>query len=242
MPYYRKNTRRKPYRKYRKRRMKQYVRLKSNYPITSIKTSNPLPSKVKLHHRWTDYLAVNLTDGQTAVDYLYICANGLYKPNYGAAEGITHAPSGFQKIMSMFDHYTVIYADVKVTFVNPMPDHPVVVGLDAADSVQGLTTDWKEILESGTCKYTTLSPKGSGRDTGTIRYRLNIGKFLGISKIMSSANCRGLIDEYPSERCYINPFVYAPSVVGNYRMGMHINIDFQTVFTEPKAVGIEPYT
>ena len=219
----------------KKRRYKKYgkkSRLAINRPISIVDQQSPLPVSMKVRFRYASYDGLAFSAGIDLLSLVY-SANGLYDPDIG---GIGHQPSGFDQLMTMYDHYTVIGAKIVCTFVNTA-DRPIVAGIDVSDS-STISTDYREIIESGTCTYNHLAPQGSGKSSCTLSYPLSIGKYLGISKLMSSSNARGNTSTNPQEQCFFFPFVYAPSISENVRIPINVTIEYQAVLTEPKAVGI----
>jgi len=85
-----------------------------------------LPKMLKQTLRYFDMPAVSIAIGTgISTPYLFSC-NGLYDPN---VSGVGHQPMGFDNMMALYDHYTVVSSRLKVTLCNALTtaDYPILL-------------------------------------------------------------------------------------------------------------------
>lgn len=233
MPYKKKMYRRRPR---RRRRKTGSFRSGNNGRVVAFKNPSPLPVKFKALFRYSEPYIKIPNPADTFLGTYIFSANGVYDPNI---TGIGHQPSGFDQLMTMYDHFVVIGAKITVTFVNNDANDPVVVGIDVRDSINA-ESDSRVIIESGTAKYANLSAKNNGDNQVTMEYRVNPNRFLGRSKPLSDPNLKGGASGNPVEQCYFHVFsgnlddqiTLAQATTAN------IVIEYQTILIEPKPVGL----
>lgn len=228
-----------PRTKYRKPAKKRWYKRKrrsttlENRPISSVSYNSPLKKSIKVTFRYNDLKYFAFPAGGGLLSFIF-SANGLYDPDVG---GIGHQPSGFDQLMTMYDHYCVIGCKMTCTFVNES-QKSILCGIETRDSYT-VPTDQREAIESGNCTYSTISPIGSGNNQVTVTRTVDIAKFLGVSKILSVDKCQGNTSSNPVEGIGLFPFIYCgdTSIVAT-RIPVNIVIEYITILHEPKAVGI----
>ena len=231
MPY------RKPYKKRAGRRpRRRKSRRESSKRIVAFKNPSPLPTKFKCVMRYSDpYIKIPVPSDAFLGAYIYTC-NGLYDPN---VTGAGHQPSGFDQLMTMYDHFVVIGAKAIVTFVNNDTTDAMIVGIDVRDSTNA-QPDSRVIIESGTAKYANISNRDGGTNQVTIEYKVNPSKFLGRSKPLSDPQLKGGATGNPTEQCYFH--IFAGNLVDQSALGdavtANIIIEYQVILIEPKPVGL----
>ena len=220
----------------RRRRTKGSFRSGNNGRVVAFKNPSPLPTKFHALFRYSEpYLKIPNPSTTFLGTYIF-SVNGIYDPDI---TGVGHQPSGFDQLMTMYDHFVVIGAKITVTFVNNDPNDPVLVGIDVRDSVNA-ESDSRVIIESGTAKYANLSAKNNGENQVTMEYRINPNRFLGRSKPLADPSLKGGASGNPIEQCYFHIFsgnlddqaTLAAATTAN------VVIEYQTMLIEPKPVGL----
>lgn len=205
----------------------------TNKPISRVPSTYPLPKIYKCTFRYNELKYLALPSGGGLLSFIFT-ANGLYDADVG---GGGHYPSGFLAMMGMYDHYCVIHCKITCTFVNTS-SAALICGIDTKDNLT-VSTDYREMIESGNCTYSMLSPFGCGNNQITLTRKINVGKFLGVSKILSSDKCQGKVGQNPSEEIGLFPFVYTGNTsVQAARIPVNIALEYTTVLHEPSPVGI----
>lgn len=219
--------------KRKQRRRKKGGFSKGNGAITRLTNPSPLPNKFKAVLRYSEP-NIRLNPGVGTLANQVFCANGLYDPDI---TNIGHQPLGWDQLIAMYDHAVVIGTKIKVTFSNRDATYAQICGIDMRD---GLTveTDARVVIESGTCNYVTLGPKGSSRDTKTITYSVNPNKFLGRSKPMADPHLKNSNANNPTEKAYFHIFAGPLEAVDSGIVDINVLIEYQSIFIESKPLAL----
>lgn len=216
MPYRKKQTKKRPYRRRRKYN-----------PFKVMRT--PMPPKFATKLRY--YQNVSVDPGTGTMTTYSFAANGLTQPNL---TGSGHQPRGFDQFMLMYNHYVVVGAKITATFLNSDPNIPIVVGCyvgtDAATA-----TDLRDFLEQGNRKYKVLSADTHGGSSiTTVTEFGSPKKEFGITNMMDNTNLRGYVSGNPTEILYFHLFSCSQNEVGNpTTTDVSVMIEYSVVFGEP---------
>ncbi len=226
--------RKKYYKKRRYRRKRRNFKKSNNNSIALLKNPSPLPTKFRVAFRYAN-IGIDLNPGAGGLLANHVWAgNDLRDPN---VTGAGHQPSGFDQLMTMYDHFTVIGARLHCTFVNEDTANAQMCGVSIRDTAT-VETDPRVIIESGACKYAVIGPEGSSRDTKTISYNLNPSKFLGRSKPLSDPDLKGSTSASPAEMCYFHTWAGPTSAVDAGIVNVNILLEYTAILTEPVQVGL----
>lgn len=221
--YYRKKKRqyrkRKPYRKrYRK---------KSSIPRTF-----PLGNKFLFKTRYVETAqTLDVGIGGVPVTAIYRL-NSLYDPFY---TGAGHQPLGFDQMMTMYDHYTVIGARARITFSNSDGSNPQLVVAHIKDDIS-TAYNVQQVLENGRSKWTTLSPSDGGQAVRTLYMNFSAKKFFSKNVLHENA-FSGDVSSNPGEVAYLH-LTLAPADGSTDTTAIYydITIEYIAVLTEPKTL------
>lgn len=232
MPKRMNKTKKTKRRGYRRRRTRQgYNQSSNDARVLAFTQASPLPKNFKATQIYSDpFISLTASGAGVPASRVYSC-NGLFDPDI---TGVGHQCSGFDQLMTMFDHYCVIGARISVTFTNFSTDFPMLCCVDIRDSPT-TTTDYREAIESGTCKSALVSVSNSGASTATIVYNVNPAKFLGRSKPLADPDLKGSASANPVEQCYFHVIIAGD---GAEKVGASITIEYISMFIEPKPVGL----
>lgn len=198
------------------------------------KVARPLLTKQKCKMRYYDQFVLNPGLAGSPAVYIF-SANGLYDSN---VTGVGHQPLGFDQMMAMYDHSTVIASKINVSFQNTDPNNACVVAITAQDNnVATLTA--AEIIENGHTRWTTIGTKGSGKEITNLGMKCNPNKYLSISNPLSDSTVKNSIVSNPAEQVYY--LVYAfPNTSGVDATDVlcTVTIDYTVILTEPKKLSI----
>lgn len=216
-------------RKYKKRpyRKKTYKRKKKR----TVSPSYPLSNKFLFKTR---YVEINQTldpgIGGIPVTRVYRLTS-LFDPNYS---GAGHQPIGFDQIMPMYDHYTVIGARVKVTASNLDRD-PQILILQVKDGIS-LSTNITEMIENGRTNFKTLGGVESSASQKTLTANFSSKRFFSRNPMASDKN-QGTISSSPAENAFLHITV-APTTDGDNteKVIYSIIIEYIAMLTEPKQL------
>lgn len=220
--------------KYVRRPTRAYVR---GLPPPSQLTWNsgwrPLSTGYKARLRYCTPLALNCSVG-TTVAYVF-SANGLYDPDI---TGSGHQPYGFDQLMAMYNHYTVISSKCQVRWYNNT-NFPVNCGIALRDDSSGVNgTAISQILETPGTVSRMLGASASQDSAGAVSKGFSCRRFFTRrTPIIEDANLRGTAAANPTEQAYFHVFATPnldtddpPQITGT------VVIDFIAWFTEPKIL------
>lgn len=218
-------------RNYRRRRYNKSSVTTGSASSKIIKTNNsPLGQSFKATLPYFEN-SINLDPTLAGVGWYNFSANGLYDPNI---TGTGHQPLGFDQMMLMYDHYTVIGAKITVTFINIDGTYPMIVGIKVADDVQS-SSDLTQIIENGNCNYTTVGSYKTDQSIVTLTKKIGIKKFF--KKPITDDNYSGSVNANPAEQVYFSIFCANTSdTYDGSGVRLNVRLDYITLFREPKLL------
>lgn len=194
MPY------RRNYKKY-KRKKRKYYRKSSSWLKTSGKglvKSSPLGQSFRMK---TKYVAtpLSLNPGVGGIPATYVfSANGLYDPD---VTGTGHQVLGFDQIMPMYDHYTVIGSRIKVIGANTTAQDNQYLIVTLSDTVVP-NPDITNLLENGLSRYKVLSVDQGDHGVETLTLNFSPKRFFNTNSVMDNKALKGNAVSNPGEGAY----------------------------------------
>lgn len=229
MPFYRKKYRKKS-RKYKKKKRKSNSWLKTTG--SGLVRSSPFGKRFTFKSKYVA-LGLILDPGLGGVPATYVfSANGLYDPD---VTGTGHQPIGFDQLMPMYDHYTVIGSRIKVRASNDTSGKSQYFILSLSDT-HIHNSDTVKLLENGQNRYTIMGPADSGTENKTLTLNCNPSKFLG-HQVMQTKACQGNINSNPSEQVYYHVTVGpVDNTSDSAQVTIMVEIEYIAILTEPKQL------
>lgn len=178
-------------------------------------------------------LQINPGAAAVAANYVF-SANGCYDPN---VTGIGHQPSGFDQLMTFFDHYTVISSKIFVHYRNTDTLLHQYVGVYLSDS-SSTETDKRVIIENGLGNYTFLAENGKDTSTADLCLAANMSKFLGRPDVLSEDDLRGGVTSNPAEQAYFHVWTSPTMSADASSVDIDVRIEYVVEFTEPNIIPI----
>lgn len=214
-----------------KSKRKQYKKQPITFPTT---IARPLGNKQIGHFRYADYQSIAGAGGGAAAVWV-LSGNGLYDPDI---TGIGHQPSGFDELMAIYDHYTVLWSKVHVTFINTTtgPAQSGVVGISVMDNATALG-DYREYIEAGESCWSSIDENGRTNDFVVKKQMGSVKRNLGRPKPLDEDDLRGTSAANPTEQYYFHIW-NAPNSAGSLATDIMYVVDFYAVLTEPRVVGL----
>jgi len=152
---------------------------------TSVVDRSPLPRTLKVKFRYFEQgLSINPGSGTLATYDFY--ANSCYDPNN---TGTGHQPMGFDELMAMYRHGTVIAASATVHLTNGDTSNEVIAGIAVSETNTSILS-LSSMIEYGNCQYATLSKGNLDGDNAVLRVNVNPNKFLGIKNPLDATDHR----------------------------------------------------
>ncbi len=222
------NPRSKTYGKgYRKRKGK--ARKPKSKSMFAKSSPLPLGKSFRFKTRYCDK-NIQVNPGAGGVPSTHVFSlNGLYDPDI---TGIGHQPLGFDQLMVMYDHYTVVSARARVTFQNTDTTYQQLCIMQIKDTAT-TSTDSNEILENGNVKYCTLGIHGSGQAIAERTISVSPSKFFG-RKVMEGDKYQGTVSTNPSDQLYLHLQIGPTEGVDADIVDCTVEIEYVAILTEPK--------
>lgn len=194
------------------------------------RTLGTLPTVVKCSFKYGDIY--NIASGATGVSNAHVFScNGLYDPDI---TGVGHQPRGFDQIMALYDHYTVIASKIKVQYwIRPAQTGQAAVGISVQDD-NTVFTDYRDYMESPNNVTIQLSPDGDR--SKTLVSQINPNKFLGRSKPLADSQLKGSSTGNPTEQCYFH--VWVTSSTEATSVDAVVEIEYTAIMGEPRLAPI----
>lgn len=215
---------------YRKRRSRPSRYSNRNTSLQLTGPTSPMPTKFKTKLLYGDTFSLN--PGSGVVNSYIFNATGMYDPN---TTGVGHQPRGFDELMAMYDHYTVIGAKITLKFDNSANAFPVkgMVRLKDGTSFSSQVIDWQE---DGYQRNVLISGN-QGPAYASLTHTINPAKFLGRSKAMADPELKGSSVSNPAENAYFHVGLNAFGSTDAAAVNVEAKIEYICVLTEPKSVG-----
>lgn len=214
--------------KSRKRRSTRQIR----YTGSGLSKSYPIGKSFKFHTKYVEFLSV---DAAASVVGNYVFSmNGLYDPNY---TGTGHQPLGYDQVMPLYDHYTVIGSRARVTFNNSSTSTPQVVCIALRDNTTTIG-NMDQIIENGMCRWTNVGSAGSGQECKTLTLNCSPSKFFG-TNVMVGDKYKGSVSSNPTDQVYLHiSTIGSNQAVNPNPVYFTIEIEYVAVLTEPKSLSL----
>lgn len=189
--------------------------------------------------RYCQVLNLNVSIG--ALSYNEFSANSLYDPDRGSVLGTQ--PRGFDQLMEMYDHYTVIGSKITVTplIYGNVQTWGGVYGLMRSDTTgvaQNIYTDGglaglTEVRGSVWKQYAL--PSTTTALTRPISTKMSIKKFFGHSP-KGDSTLKGDAGSNPADEAFYTLWVTPTTTEDPTAAYFLVKIEYVALFTEPKHI------
>lgn len=192
--------------------------------------AGPLGRTHKTLLRYCEY-RFTLDPGLVTAHQKVYSANGMWDPNFS---GGGHQPLGFDQLMAMYNHYTVIGAKIAVRMFGIDSTYEGLLSIHL-QSNSSAPPNIEQLIENGSVAYKFIGSRDSGT-TAALTLKCNPAKYLGRSKPLSDPQLKGTATANPDEQVYFVISADAPS--GTDISGMYgiCSIEYLAVFHEPKLL------
>lgn len=217
-------------RSFKKRRLVRY-RKKRGYRMPPLIC--PTRKVVRLRYRGTFQL--NATGGVVAAHTL--SANGMFDPDI---TGTGHQPAGFDQWMVFYNHYTVLGARIKATFVSSSTSSTLSqswIGCTVASGTSLGTTTTEGVLEKKHTRKGLIGSASSANGIKTITNYVSLKKYLGQRNVIDEDDNAGTASGNPTEQVY---FICWQSPYAAFYDPDPVNVSFEITYIamlhEPKQL------
>lgn len=212
-----------------KRSKKQLMRARADAVFWGNSVAKPMPFKFKFQTRYAQNFSLNPGASGTAAVNVFR-ANDLYDPDL---TGVGHQPVGFDQIMTMYNHFTVIASKIRVSFFNEDSARAPFVGI-ALQGGSAVEADLLRYIENGACRYERVGEQGTGGSHTTVTMQCNVSQWLGRPSLLSEDDCRGSTAGSPTEQVYYHVWAAPNSSADHGNINCLVQIDYVAILTEPK--------
>lgn len=191
-------------------------------------------SSMRTTFKWCQQTSIN--PGIGAIADKVFRANDLYDPDY---TGVGHQPYGFDQLMTLYSHYTVLGSKIKVVFMNASGyKMGYNVKVDAWFTHGATALD--NLFEQKGGVHCLSGPDNSGgyRDK-TLTNRVNVSEFFGLTPrtLLASSVHRGTAGGSATEGVfYIVSGAAIDTLADPGITYMMVEIEYDAVLSEPKGL------
>lgn len=200
---------------------------------TGIPKTSPMPVTFKTTLRYSQRIEINAGFTQTGIRVF--SANGIAIPD---ALNPTLQPRGFDQLMPLYDHYTVLGSKITFDYANSDNQNQQLLTITCHDNFN-VSTDHRDYMERGYgLAKTVVAARASGKSTGSLSLKCSPAKFLGVSNLLDEKDTQGSVNTNPVEQVYYH--IAVSDLNGNEDSDpIHgwVTIDYIVRFQEPKFVG-----
>lgn len=174
---------------------------------------------------------------QASLGTYVFSANGCYDPNN---TGTGHQPRGFDQLMTLYDHYTVLSSKITVRFTNASASSRPFCAIAVRDGNVHMA-DFDAVGEYGDVvisakplyRQTTNDEAGLGESV-LLTKKCNIAKFLGRKDAMSDPELKGSASGNPSEQVFYHVIVSDVNSSSAASVNCTVFIEYNVIMHEPK--------
>lgn len=166
---------------------------------------------------------------------MIMSANGLYDPQitFGG-----HQPLGFDQLMAMYNHYTVIGSKIYVTFSNLTTNYNYECGISVLDGATQYTTPsrYKELQNT---VWTAGTNSSQGSYIKSLSNKISIPKFLGKARkgFLGDDVVQGSITANPTEQVYYHIWAQGIEAAADLTyIDTSVRIEYLVVFHGPTDI------
>jgi len=190
----------------------------------------PLPNTKYQRLIYYDWTAGQVT-GTLSPNAFAFTLNGLYRPDAPAVTARTHQPMGFDQMMSLYEHYTVISCKATVNFFSFSSTIPVTVFLHLSPD-GAVITSTSTLVENGQCVKHLLTPD---YDKCTLTMSCNIAKYVS-RKVINENDYRGTSASNPAEQVYLMIGSFNEHDATQPTIDWNCTLEYYVKFSEPRKL------
>lgn len=225
MPY-----KKKPYKKYKKKEHSIVSRKDIGRAKRLSVVNSPLSAMLKATLLYTSDVGITLVSVGTNPGTHIFSLNSLFDPDL---TGGGHQPRGFDQIMTMYDHYTVINTKVRIDAHNNETNRGAYIVATLRDNNISASnyTDYTESLNS---QWKILGIESSGSADKVLALNINPNQFLGRSHPLSDPDLKGGITSAPKEEAFVHISAMGIDQFTACSVNVMVTLSYTVIFTEPK--------
>lgn len=188
--------------------------------------SSPMPMSITSKLKYDSAGTLDPAAGSLALHVF--SANGLYDPDI---TGVGHQPRGFDQLMTMYDHYQVKSAKIRVQFLGSNTNTvSMVCFISTQDAASTLNSN--DYMESNKSSFNGIVQTSATTGTTTLTQKFSSKQWFNTAA-SSAGRLQGNASANPSEQTYFHVGCFPSFAAADPQsITYHANIEFIAEFTE----------
>lgn len=232
MPLRKRSFKKRSYKKrpYRRRKFSTPWRRRRRISNAFAKSKTIVPNRRLIEMKYQE--SISITAPGAGFSTFLLRANSVYDPNQS---GVGESAMGFDQMMALYEHYTVLSCKINVEFFNITTGVPCVIGVEVVPSTT-VSAALDDFMEGPRSKWTVTQFLPIQKDK--ITHKVSLKKFLGKKSILDEDDCQGGITSNPVEQVYFALWTASLDGATSIPTATTCNVfmNFRVMFTEPKPV------
>lgn len=219
-----------PYtRRYKKRRRRR--RPKQSFGITRSVPAAPLGQVYKFHTRYYSGNIILDPASGGIPDHQVFSLNGLYDPDIS---NVGHQPIGFDQLMLMYNHYTVIGCKATV-WIDSLQGVTQMVTIQVKDTAT-TSNDVQGIIENGNNVTAMIGQQDTSNGSAKRSIKLGMNKYFGRNVLDSQGIYSGDSTKNPAEQVYLHISNFPDGSSDYAGCNVKVLLEYVAILTEPKQL------
>lgn len=192
----------------------------------------PMPYKFAARLKYQQ--SITLNPGAVGASAVHVFnANSLYDPDLTTTG---HQPRGFDNLMAMYDHYTVIGAKIKAEFTGTNLQTNNLNCFITLKDIPGVSADPNDYLEAYNTTHGVLIQTTGTSGLVKLTKGFSPRKFFHRTKVLTDQTARGTASSSPSEDALWHVGAAPIFPVDAGAINVNIYIEYLAVFTERRVL------
>lgn len=177
------------------------------------------------------YEPISVSSGASTAGTHIFSANGIFDTNVTGTGG---QPMGFDTMMSIYEHFTVVRSRCSIVARNFSSTYPSQVAVSVtSDGVA--VTNFERLVENGLMTSCSLAPKFSTDYQNQLTLPLDISSFSGSDDLMDEHDYRGNAAANPVEQAYFHVSVWNSDDTTIVSANVQALLQYDVIFSEPRT-------
>lgn len=177
------------------------------------------------------YEPSSVTSGAGTAGTAVWSANGIFDTNVTGTGG---QPMGFDTMMLIYDHYTVVRARCTIVARNFSSIYPTQIAI-SVNSDSTAITSYERLVENGLLTSCSLAPKFSTGYQNQLTIPIDLTSFSGSNDLMDEHDYRGTVAANPVEQTYFHVSCWNPDDTTVVSANFQVLLQYDVIFSEPRT-------
>ena len=228
MPFKTRSKKRSSKKRSRKVRFRRGRKPRTIYNKPTVNLGLGFPKKLVMTHKYFETVDIQNTAGSTA-NYQFRC-NDLFDPNF---TGTGHYPSFVTKMLTIYDHYTVIGAKCTLKFAHGVSGGVAANACMYINDDTTITPTITSLMEQSTAR--TIFLPANTFDPKKITLKWSAKKAFG-RDILGNFSLRGDASAGPTENQCFTFVIWPQDLASTQTYNLQWSLEYIAVWTEPKDI------